>query len=77
MGMKTTAKKSSFDLKYLKQKIQRTQPDEICILSGGFYNYYHMEQDMWEWLSEQLGHYCYINDYQDLCCDPHGIMEDK
>ena len=71
--MTVKAKKRDFDIPYLKEKIKQTPDDEICILSGGFSYYYRMDEDMWDWLSDKLGHYCYLNDYCDLVCDPHGI----
>lgn len=71
--MKEIAKKETFDIPTMKRKIEETQPDEVCILSGGFANYFDVPQSIWQWLEEKLNIHVYINDYQDLECDPHNI----
>lgn len=36
------------------------------------------ETEQWDWdeMEEQIGEMLMVNDYDDLICDPHGIMND-
>jgi len=54
--------------------------DEIVIICGHWsinkpkYEDPETEQCDWDELEQELGHMIMVNDYDDLICDPHGLM---
>jgi hypothetical protein len=72
-----------FNLEYVKQKIANCPKDEIVILCGHwsinkprYSEDEDPETENWDLdeLEQELGHLLMVNDYDDLICDPHGLM---
>lgn len=68
------------DIEKCKQLISECPEDEIVILcphySINIASFYEDgEQLQWDFddFDEAIGEQCYVNDYDDLCCNPHGI----
>ena len=75
-----------FNIDVIKEAITQCPPDEIVILCGHWSinqpKYTNDEcmneaQD-WDWyeFEEQIDCTLMVNDYDDLICDPHGIMNE-
>lgn len=70
------------DIARCKELIKQTPSDEICILCPHYSiniqsRYGNSEQCQYdlEDLEDALGYYVYVNDYDDLCVDSHGLMD--
>ncbi len=87
--MTTTKNKMAemFNLDVVKKAIANCPKDEIVILCGhwsinkpkyGEFEDEAMEQEDDDWceLEQELDTTLMVNDYDDLICDPHGIMND-
>ena len=72
------------DVEKCKQAIRETPEDEICILLGHYSINVQMEYNQkcddpeqidWDWndFEEAIGEMMYVNDYDDLCVNPHGL----
>jgi hypothetical protein len=78
----------TLDVEACKAKIAKTREDEICILcphysiniQSKYYKDESLDPEAMDWdfddFEEKIGQTMYVNDYDDLCCDPHGIMND-
>lgn len=71
-----------FDIEKVKQQIAKCPEDEIVILCGHwsinkpkYPEDADPEQIDWDWneFEELINEMLFVNDYDDLCCDPHGI----
>jgi len=72
-----------FDISGLIDAIDNTQEDEICILIGHWsinkpaYDMACDDTDTWVWdwdeLEDLIGCRLYVNQYDDLCANPHGL----
>lgn len=74
-----------FDMDKVKKMIADCPADEIVILCGHWSinkPKYDDSEDPetsdfdWTDMENVLGETLYVNDYDDLVCDPHGIMQD-
>ncbi len=85
--MTTTNKMAEmFNLDVVKKAIANCPKDEIVILCGHWSingprytddECSNEDQDSdWNELEELIGESLMVNDYDDLICDPHGIMND-
>lgn len=84
--MTTTENKmiAMFNMAEVKKEIRKCPKDEIVILCGNWsinkprYTEAEYEQEMeqgdWDEMEDILGESLMVNDYDDLICDPHGLM---
>lgn len=68
------------DVDACKKAIAETLEDEICILMGHYsiniqsrYDDIEACQCDWDDFEEAIGESMYVNDYDDLCVNPHGL----
>lgn len=76
------------DVEKCKELIAKTRKDEITILcplysiniQSKYYNDEHLDRDPedidWDFtdFEELIGERMFVNDYDDLCCDPHNVI---
>jgi len=86
MTQTTNKLAAMFNIDVVKKMIADCPSDEIVILCGNWSinkpeysdeevdNY--EEQGDWDEMEEMIGEMLFVNDYNDLCCDPHGVLSE-
>ena len=86
MTQTTNKLAAMFNIDVVKKMIASCPNDEIVILCGNWSinkpeysdeeidNY--DEQGDWDEMEEMIGEMLFVNDYNDLCCDPHGVLSE-
>lgn len=76
--------KEMLNIDTCKRLIAKCPDDEIVILCPNYSiniqsKYSDGEQMDWDFedFEESIGESLFVNDYDDLCCDPHGVMSNE